>query len=119
VPEAALIGSVSEETLRMRLTPAQVGMTLLLGGFVSGLSNGNLEADIRLGREWLTKLPGEPDFGYDAIRWHEYLWASNSGGYKWQRRSADKWARLVRESISRPEWVQAVQELEAEEQSQA
>ena len=37
----------------MRLTPAQVGMTLLLGGFVARLSTGELKADIRRGREWV------------------------------------------------------------------
>jgi hypothetical protein len=98
----------------VRLTPAQVGMTLLLGGFVSGLSSGDLKADIRRGREWLVTVAGGPDFGYDAHRWHEYLWATNAGGYKWSRRSPDKWARHAQVEMNRPDQVEAVRALEAD-----
>ncbi len=103
----------------MRLTPAQVGMTLLLGGFVSGLSTGNLKTDIRRGREWLRQTAPGTDFGYDAIRWHEHLWATDAGGYKWCRRSSDKWARHARAGMARPEWVEAVRQLQAEESNLA
>ena len=103
----------------MRLTPAQVGMTLLLGGFVARLSTGELKADIRRGREWLVRIGGGEDFGYDALRWHEYLWATDAGGYKWSRRSPDKWVRHVRVGMTRQGWAEAVRELEAEEQTRA
>ncbi len=97
----------------MRLTPSQVGMTLLLGGFVARLSTGDLKTDIRLGRAWLERITKQ-DFGYDAVRWHEYLWETDAGGYKWCRRSARKWARVAHSAVSRPAWAQAVRELEAE-----
>jgi len=95
----------------VRLTPAQVGMTLLLGGFVSRQSTGDLKADICKGREWLV-LVTKQDFGYDALRWHEHLWDTDAGGYKWCRRSRDKWTKVVREGMSRPGWAEAVKELE-------
>jgi len=99
----------------VRLTPAQVGMALLLGA--SGappLSSGDLKADIRRGRGWLVSLAGGQDFGYDAMSWHEFLWSTGAGGYRWGRRSADKWARHVRAGMGRPGWAEAVRELEAE-----
>lgn len=98
----------------MRLTPAQVGMTLLLGGFVARLSSGDLKTDIRLGRDGLVRIGGGQDFGYDALRWHTYLWATNAGGYKWCRRSPDKWLRHVQAGMNQPDWTEAVRELEAE-----
>jgi hypothetical protein len=93
-------------------------MTLLLGGFVARLSSSDLKADIRRGRAWLVRIGAGQDFGYDALRWHESLWASDAGGYKWSRRSPDKWARYVRAGMSRPGWAEAVRELEAEEAEQ-
>lgn len=95
----------------MRLTPSQVGMTLLLGGFVARLSTGDLKVDIQRGREWLVRITNQ-DFGYDALRWHEYLWETDAGGYRWSRHSAVKWARRVQAGMSRPAWVAAVQDLE-------
>jgi hypothetical protein len=103
----------------MRLTPAQVGMTLLLGGFVARLSTGDLKADIRQGREWLLGIASGCDFGYDALRWHEHLWTTDAGGYKWCRRSSAKWAREVQVAINRPEWAEAVRCLEAEDVARA
>jgi hypothetical protein len=103
----------------VRLTPAQVGMSLLLGGFVARLSSGDLKADIRRGREWLVRIGRGQDFGYDAFRWHEYLWATNAGGYRWSRRSPDMWERHVRAGMNRPGWSDAVRELEREDAERA
>jgi hypothetical protein len=96
----------------MRLTPAQVGMNLLLGEFVARLSTDDLKVNIQKGREWLVSITKQ-DFGYDALRWHEYLWEADAGGYKWSRRSRDKWEGRVRTGMSRPGWAEAVKELEA------
>jgi hypothetical protein len=93
-------------------------MSLLLGGFVARLSTSDLKADIRRGREWLVQIAHGEDFGYDALRWHEYLWATDAGGYKWSRRSPDKWARHVIAEMARPGWTEAVRELEAQDQRQ-
>jgi hypothetical protein len=66
---------------------------------------------IRHGREFLVRITGR-DFGYDATRWHDYLWDTGDGGYRWARRSRDKWARQVEAATRAPEWQQAVRELE-------
>jgi hypothetical protein len=94
-------------------------MTLLLGGFVSRLSTGDLKADIRRGREWLLQIAPGNDFGYDALRWHDHLWETDAGGYKWSRRSSAKWARQARLAMSRVEWVEAVRCLQEEDAAQA
>lgn len=91
-------------------------MSLLLGGFVARQSTGNIKTDIRRGREWLVRIADGQDFGYDALRWHDYLWLTNLGGYKWSRRSPDKWMRHVRAGMARPGWAEAVRELTAEDQ---
>jgi hypothetical protein len=68
---------------------------------------------IRSGREFLVSITGR-DFGYDALRWHEYLWDTDAGGYRWSRRSREKWARLAVTAMDDTGWRQAVQELESE-----
>jgi hypothetical protein len=91
-------------------------MALLLGRFVARLSTGDLKADIRRGREWLVRISGGNDFGYDALQWHNYLWSTDAGGYRWSRRSPDKWARYVHAAMKRPGWADAVRALETDEQ---
>lgn len=78
-----------------------------------GMPDGwSLTDRIRHGREFLVRITRQ-DFGYDAMRWHDYLWDTDAGGYRWARRSHGKWARVVEAAISSPEWQQAVRELEA------
>jgi hypothetical protein len=98
----------------LRLTPAQCGMHSLLGHWLPmGMPREWSIADrIRHGREFLMRITRQ-DFGYDAMRWHNHLWDTDAGGYRWARRSRDKWARQVEAAISNPEWQQAVRELEA------
>jgi hypothetical protein len=67
---------------------------------------------IRHGREFLVRITRQ-DFGYHAMRWHDHLWDTDAGGYRWGRRSRDKWARQVEAAISTLQWQQAVRELEA------
>jgi len=104
----------------VQLTPAQIGMRFLLGISLpmGSSSNWTMAQRIRHGREQLARITGQ-DFGYDALRWHEHLWATDAGGYKWSRRSPDKWMRHVRAGMARPGWAQAVRELEADDQSRA
>ena len=98
----------------MRLTPAQCGMRALLGYRLRmGMPREWSIADrIRYGREFLVRITRQ-DFGYDAWRWHDYLWDTDAGGYRWSRRSREKWARQVTAAITDPEWQKAVRELEA------
>ena len=95
----------------MKLTPAQVGMRFLLG--THPLFRGGLGESIRQGRNRLTRITRQ-DFGYDAVRWHEYLWETDAGGCRWCRRSPEKWLRHVRAGMARPGWAEAVAELMAE-----
>jgi hypothetical protein len=67
---------------------------------------------IRHGREFLMQITRR-DFRYDAMRWHDHLWDTDEGGYRWARRSRDKWARQVEAATSNPEWQKAVRKLEA------
>ena len=96
----------------MKLTPAQVGMTSLLGQKLrmGDLGKGSLPKRIKAGREFLMRITKQ-DFGYDALRWHDYLWDTNAGGYRWSRRSRSKWTRYVEAAISREDWQGAVEEL--------
>jgi hypothetical protein len=96
-------------------------MRYLLGSplRMSAARNWTIAQRIRHGREWLVQTAGGLDFGYDALRWHEHLWTTNAGGYRGLRRSADKWAKHVRDMMAKPGWAEAVQELEAEEQRRA
>ena len=98
----------------MRLTPAQCGMHALLGHFLPmGMPREwSLAERIQHGRNFLMRITGQ-DFGYNAMRWHDYLWDSDAGGYRWSRRSRDKWRRQVEAAISSHKWQQAVQDLEA------
>jgi hypothetical protein len=66
---------------------------------------------IEHGRDFLVKITRQ-DFRYDAMRWHDYLWDTDAGGYRWCRRSREKWARQVELAINNPEWQAAVRELE-------
>ncbi len=93
----------------MRLTPAQCGMHSLLGHWLPmGMSRDWSLADrIRHGREFLVRITRQ-DFGYDAMRWHNHLWDTDAGGYRWARRGRDKWARQVEAAVSSPEWQAAV-----------
>ncbi|HTU19472.1 MAG TPA: hypothetical protein VMG10_15535 [Gemmataceae bacterium] len=98
----------------MKLTPAQCGMHALLGHLLPmGMPREwSMAERIRHGREFLMRITRK-DFGYNAMQWHDYLWDSNEGGYRWARRSRDKWLRQVKAAISAPQWQQAVRELEA------
>jgi hypothetical protein len=84
-------------------------MTLLLGGFVSRLSTGDLIADIQQGREWLVQVTGQ-DFGFDAWRWHAYLRASDEGGYRWSNKHLGM-PRRIAEATHNPEWRAAIHAL--------
>jgi len=94
-------------------------MALLLGEFVARLSTGDLKVDIRNGREWLRQFARGGDFGYDALRWHEHLWATDAGGYRWCCPNAREWTQRIRAGMSRPGWVEAVRALEAEDRGRA
>ena len=97
----------------MRMTPAQLGMHQLLGGWVPVVPEQDLSERIRSGRAFLVEITKE-DFGFDAVKWHEYLWATDAGGYKWCRRSSAKWENHARQQSSRPEWIAAVEQIKHE-----
>ena len=96
----------------MRLTPAQCAMHSLLGHRLpfDTPKEWSLADLVKHGREFLVQITHQ-DFGYDAKSWHDYLWDSDAGGYRWGRRSREKWARQVEIAMLDPEWRQAVKEL--------
>jgi hypothetical protein len=66
----------------MRLTPTQVGMLLMICGSLPMMSFSSAAEGIARGRQELNRITGK-DFGYDPVAWHDYLVATNAGGYKW------------------------------------
>lgn len=66
----------------MQLTPAQVGMSLLIHGGLPMMRHPTRAEGIARGRQSLIRIT-EKDFGYDLHAWHEHLIATNAGGYKW------------------------------------
>ncbi len=97
----------------MRLTPAQCAMRSLLGQMLpmGTPDEWSMAQRIEHGRDFLVKITCQ-DFRYDAMRWHDYLWDTDAGGYRWCRRSREKWARQVELAINNPQWKAAVSELE-------
>ena len=86
-------------------------MDALLGHWLPmGIPRGSLVERIRYGRELLMEITGR-DFGYDAMQWHDHLWDTDDGGYRWARRSREKWARQVEAAINNLEWQEAVRSL--------
>ena len=110
-----LVGSLDVQRRRfwVRLTPAQCAMYALLGHLLPmGMPRDwSVAQRIKHGHEFLVKITHQ-DFGYDAMRWHDYLWDSGAGGYRWSRRSREKWARQVEAAISDPVWQEAIRELD-------
>jgi hypothetical protein len=95
----------------MRLTPAQIAMHHLLGLRLPLGSPADLVERVRHGHAWLVQLTRQ-DFGYDLERWHEYLRATDAGGYRWSNKHLGMPKRIVK-ALSDPEWQQAVEELRA------
>lgn len=54
------------------------------------------------------------DFGFDPLRWHEYLWESDAGGYRGRKRNKEARAKRIAQATQRPEWQEAIQELLAD-----
>jgi hypothetical protein len=100
----------------MRITPAQGGMTALLGGFVPRLSTGDLKTDIRRGRELLVQVAGI-DFGYDPQAWHEHLRSTDAGGYRWSNQHLS-FPRRIADAIANPEWQAAVASLRSRQDAE-
>jgi hypothetical protein len=98
----------------MRLTPAQIGMHALLGHLLPrGMSADQpLRERIREGREFLVRLAGV-DLGYDPAAWHDYLRATNDGGYRWSNKHLGM-PRQIAAALTDPQWHHAVAELQSE-----
>jgi hypothetical protein len=94
----------------MRMTPAQIGMQLLLGHSIRFRPMPELADRVRTGHEWLVWITGV-DFGYDLVRWHEHLRTTGDGGYR--RRSSQEVPRSITKAINDPAWQQVVASLSA------
>jgi len=94
----------------MRLTPAQIGMANLCGHHLPIGSPSDLSERIRSGLEFLRRITRQ-DFGYNPVQWHEYLWETDAGGYRWSRRSREKWLRVAEAALADPAWLEVVRQL--------
>ena len=92
----------------MRLTPAQIGMHGLLGQWLPmGMPRDQSLANrIRDGHVFLVRI-AKIDLGYDPQAWHEYLRATNAGGYRWSNKHLG-FPRLITNALANPEWQEAV-----------
>jgi hypothetical protein len=64
---------------------------------------------IRDGHDFLVKLAGV-DLGYDPMKWHEHLVASNAGGYRFSNGHRG-FPRQIAEALADEDWRAAVEEL--------
>jgi len=94
----------------MRLTPSQIGMLQLLGEWLPMGPEESVKERIRSGHTFLVQITGE-DFGFDPQRWHEYLQATNAGGYRWSNKHLGMPKRIAH-AVSDPAWCDAVEELQ-------
>jgi hypothetical protein len=94
----------------MRLSPAQVAMSMLLGEWLPMHKFNSLEDEIQQGREFLKKITGK-DFGYDVMAWHQYLLQTGEGGYKWSNKHMT-YEKAVKTWTHHHAWHHAVEKLE-------
>lgn len=99
----------------MRLTPAQIAMHALVGNLLPmGMPRGwSVAQRIRYGREWLVRIT-RVDFGYDLQAWHDFLRATDGGGYRWSNKHLGFPRRIAR-ALADPAWQAAVAELMLEQ----
>ena len=90
----------------MRLTPAQVGMRLLIHGWLPTMPHLSREDGIVRGRQWLIRIC-KRDFEYDLRAWQEHLLATNDGAYKWSNLHRGM-PKRIEAALADPEWQQAV-----------
>jgi hypothetical protein len=97
----------------VRLTPSQIGMAHLCGHCLPMRSPPDIRERVRSGREFLRQITRQ-DFGYNPVQWHEYLWETDAGGYRWARRSRERWLRFAQAALADPAWQEAVRQLTEE-----
>ena len=97
----------------MKLTLVQMGMRLLLGiGLPMGAKQ-SVGQRILTGRDYLVRV-ARKDFGFDPLRWHEYHWESDAGGYRGRKRNKEARAKRIAQATQGLEWQKAIQELLAD-----
>jgi hypothetical protein len=94
----------------MRLTPAQLAMTSLLGEWLPRVPEQTVKERIAHGRSFLVKITGE-DFGLDPQRWHDHLCITDAGGYRWSNKHLGMPKRIAR-ALNDPVWRVAAMELQ-------
>lgn len=67
---------------------------------------------IRHGRDELVRMTRQ-DFGYDLMAWFNFLWDTDSYGYRGRRRSREKAMLPIKSTIRDSAWLQAVNELKS------
>jgi hypothetical protein len=92
---------------QMQLTPAQLGMSLMIHGSMPMMPFGSRAEGIARGRQDLIRITRK-DFRYDLRAWHDYLTETNEGGYKWGNRHRGI-AKAIETAQSDADWQQAVE----------
>ena len=106
--------SFPDRKCRMRLTPAQGAMFMMLGTELPRLQRKALEETISDGRAMLRRITGR-DFFYDLHAWHRYLSESADGLYCW----CDGHLHMpeqIEAAIQNADWQHAVERLLIREQ---
>lgn len=96
----------------MQLTPAQMGMSLLLYGSLPMMPYDSRAEGIARGRQHLI-LTTREDFGYSPLAWHDYLVETNAGGYKWGNGHLS-YRKAIESVLVDNDWQQAVAVAESE-----
>ncbi len=95
----------------MRLTPAQVGMSLMIRGSLPMMRYSSRAEGMARGLQYLRRA-SRTDFGYDLRAWHDHLIETDAGGYKWSNKHRS-YPKQIETALLDPEWLAAAHEAEA------
>ncbi len=96
----------------MQLTPAQMGMSLMIHGSLPMMPFDSHAEGIARGRQQLIQVTGQ-DHAYDLRAWHKCLLETNAGGYKWGN-GHRRYAKAIESAMADSKWQQAVAAATAE-----
>lgn len=96
----------------MKLSPAEMGIRLMITAFLPMLKFDSRAAGMARGRQMLKRIC-QQDFGYDLLAWHNYLLRTNLGGYNSSNFHL-KVPKAIAAALVDPVWLQCVAAAESE-----